>query len=193
MDKIKNILSKDEKIELLKIAREAIRAVAAGGSPPELVPGDFSSNLQMEAASFVTLTNHGRLRGCIGTLEASQPLVLDVQEHAVAAAFEDYRFPNIRSEELAEIEIEISRLSPMAPLAYQTPEELVGALQPGIDGVMITDGYRRATFLPQVWEKVNDVQDFMGHLCMKMGAAPEYWRTKHLQVFTYQVEEFKES
>lgn len=193
MEKITKILSDDEKRTLLQIARDAIRAVAEGKKPTELALEDFSSNLQQEGASFVTLTKNGKLRGCIGTLEASQPFVLDVQEHAVAAAFQDYRFPDIRKEELDEIDIEISRLSPMVPLKYKIPEELSAILRPEIDGVMITDGLRRATFLPQVWEKVADVEEFLSHLCMKMGVEPDYWRKNHLNVYTYQVEEFKES
>jgi len=193
MKKISKTLSKDEKRRLLKIAREAIRAAAEGRTPAELALEEFSTNLQKESASFVTLTKKGKLRGCIGALEASQPFVLDVQEHAVAAAFQDYRFTNIRLEELGEIEIEISRLSPMIPLEYNHPDELTAILRPGLDGVMITDGFRRATFLPQVWKKVGDVEDFLRQLCMKMGVEPDYWRKNHLEVFTYEVEEFKES
>ena len=193
MGKITRILSEDEKKILLKVAREAIRAVAQGEKPAVLLPEKFSRNLKQEGASFVTLTNKGRLRGCIGSLEASQAFVIDVQEHAVAAAFEDYRFPNIDLDELCDIEIEISRLSPMVPLRYENPEELAKILHPKVDGVLITDGYRRATFLPQVWDKVPEAEDFLSHLCMKMGVEPDYWRRNHLDVYTYQVEEFKES
>ena len=112
------ILTNEEKTILLRIAREAIWAVANEKKPERLTPEDFSSNLQLEAASFVTLTKNGSLRGCIGSLEASQPFVLDVQEHAIAAAFEDFRFPNMQKEEVDDIEIEISRLSPISPLNY---------------------------------------------------------------------------
>ena len=145
------------------------------------------------AAVFVTLTENGKLRGCIGTLEAYQPLILDVQEHAVAAAMEDYRFPDVSENELQLINIEISRLTPVQLVDYTTPEDLVGKLRKNVDGVLIKDNGRRATYLPQVWEKVSDPEKFLSQLCVKMGASPDLWREKHLQVYTYQVEKFKEA
>ncbi len=152
----------------------------------------LSKDLNGEGASFVTLTIGGKLRGCIGTLEAHQPLALDVQEHAAAAALEDYRFNPVSSEEVALLEIEISRLTPLGRLDYSDKKDLMSKLRPGIDGVLIKDGGRRATFLPQVWEQISSCEEFLTHLCMKMGARPNLWQNKHLEVYTYQVEEFKE-
>jgi AmmeMemoRadiSam system protein A len=105
---------------------------------------------------------------------------------------QDYRFPNVRSEELSKIDIEVSRLTHPVLLEYTTPEDLLSKLRPGIDGVVLRDGARRATFLPQVWEKLPDPADFLDNLCYKMGAAPDLWRKKHLDVLVYQVEEFHE-
>jgi len=115
-----------------------------------------------------------------------------VREHAIAAALEDYRFPPVRPEELDRICIEVSVLSQPQPLEYTTPDELLSRLRPHVDGVILQDGLHRATFLPQVWEKIPDPADFLANLCYKMGAAPDLWRRKHLDVFTYQVEEFHE-
>jgi AmmeMemoRadiSam system protein A len=140
----------------------------------------------------VTLTSHGELRGCIGALEATQPLVEDVRIHAIAAALEDYRFPPVHPEELPFIKIEISRLTTPQPLDYRDPADLLSQLRPGVDGVVLRDGMRRATFLPQVWEKVPEADIFLGMLCRKMGAPTETWRKKKLTVLTYQVEEFHE-
>jgi AmmeMemoRadiSam system protein A len=192
-EKPESILSKEERSLLLQIAREAINTASNGQEPAELVLANLPGHLQQDGASFVTLTNDGQLRGCIGALEASQPLALDVQEHAIAAATQDYRFQNVHPEEVPEIEIEVSLLSPMQKLEYSNTGELKSKLRPGIDGVTLIDGYRRATFLPQVWEKVTGVEEFLNHLCMKMGASPDYWRTGRLDVYIYQVEEFKES
>lgn len=149
--------------------------------------------LQEVGASFVTLTIHGQLRGCIGTLEARQPLAEDVREHAVAAGQDDYRFPPVTPGELAEIEIEISRLTHPQPLNYTSAEDLIQKIHPGVDGVVLRDRFRRATFLPQVWEKLPEPEHFLDQLCQKMGAPRDYWRCNPLAVEIYQVEEFHEA
>jgi hypothetical protein len=189
---IERDLSEKDRAILLSIARETIQLTAARQVLPRLDPADYSEDLQREGASFVTLTIDEQLRGCIGALEAYQPLVLDVQEHAAAAASEDYRFPRVRPEEVPLLEIEISRLTPTRALAYENWQDLIAKLRPGLDGVLIRDGRRRATFLPQVWEKLPDPQNFLSHLCVKMGAPEDYWQTQKLDVSIYQVEEFKE-
>ncbi len=185
-------LTPDEKQTLLKLARQALEAGVGGKAPPPLDPGVLTRTLTEPGASFVTLTRHGDLRGCIGALEPYQPLAEDVREHAVAAALEDYRFPPVQEGEVKEIEIEVSRLTRPQPLEYSNPEDLLARLRPGVDGVILRDGFRRATFLPQVWDKVVDKDDFLGQLCYKMGAAPDTWRKKHLEVLVYEVEEFHE-
>lgn len=188
----KTELSPVEKQTLLKIAREAIDAAVHGQPLPAIDLNNFPASLQENGASFVTLTINGHLRGCIGTLEAYQPLVKDVQEHAVAAAMEDYRFSPLRTDELDRIEIEISHLTPTRALSYSDPAELPHLLQPFVDGVVLQDGYHRATFLPQVWEQLPGAEEFLTHLCLKMGSAGNLWRQKVLQVGIYTVEEFRE-
>jgi AmmeMemoRadiSam system protein A len=185
-------LTAEEKNILLKLARGALETGVHGGKLPPLDLDSLSPRLREDGASFVTLTFNGNLRGCIGTLEPTQPLAEDVRERAVAAALQDFRFPNVEPDELAQIAIEVSRLTPPLRLEYTTPEDLLSKLRPGIDGVVLRDGRRRATFLPQVWEKVSDPADFLDNLCYKMGAAPDTWRKKHLEVLIYQVEEFHE-
>jgi hypothetical protein len=185
-------LTDAERALLLKLARQALEAAVRGESPPPLKLGDLPARLQEPGATFVTLTRHGDLRGCIGALEAYQPLAEDVREHAIAAALEDYRFPPVQPHELAEIHIEISRLTPPKPLDYDQPAALPGLLHPGQDGVILRDGWRRATFLPQVWEKIPEAELFLGYLCQKMGVAMDTWRRKKLDVLTYAVEEFHE-
>jgi AmmeMemoRadiSam system protein A len=117
---------------------------------------------------------------------------MDVQEHAAAAALQDPRFPRVMPKELGDIEIEVSVLSPKQVLDYEDPEELVQKIRPKIDGVVLQDGFRKATFLPQVWEQLETPEVFLSHLCAKMGASSDLWRKKPLQVYTYQVQEFHE-
>jgi uncharacterized protein len=189
---IPDLLTPDERAALLHYARQALEEGVKGDI---LLPIDSSAlpgALQAIGASFVTLTRKGDLRGCIGALEASQSLVEDVREHAVAAALQDYRFPPVTPDELSEIDIEISRLTPTRPLEYNTPQELPQRLQPFVDGVVLKYGGRRATFLPQVWDKLPDPEDFLSHLCQKMGAPADLWQHKKLEVLTYRVEEFAE-
>jgi AmmeMemoRadiSam system protein A len=119
-------------------------------------------------------------------------LIDDVREHAVSAALHDYRFPPVTPPELARIRIEVSRLTEPHALDYASPDDLLKKLRPGIDGVVLRDGHQRATFLPQVWDKIPDPADFLDNLCYKMGAAGDRWRRVHLQVLTYQVQEFHE-
>jgi AmmeMemoRadiSam system protein A len=185
-------LTSEEKQTLLRLARQALEAGVGGVPLPTLDSSALTPNLRAEGASFVTLTVHGDLRGCIGALEPYQPLAEDVREHAVAAALEDYRFPSVQENELAKIEIEVSRLTIPVPLEYSDPDDLLAKLRPGVDGVILRDGFRRATFLPQVWEKIPDKATFLANLCYKMGAAPDTWKRKHLEVLIYQVEEFHE-
>ena len=110
----------------------------------------------------------------------------------MAAALQDYRFPQVRPDELGRIEIEISVLTPRTELDYETPEDLIQKLRPNVDGVVLQDSFRKATFLPQVWEQLPQPEPFLAHLCQKMGAASNLWQKKHLTVFTYQVQEFHE-
>ena len=185
-------LTQKEKTMLLKYAREAIELVVNGGDLHPLDLSEYSPALREPGAVFVTLTRGGSLRGCIGALEPYQPLIEDVREHAAAAAVEDYRFPPVRPAEVSQLCIEISRLTTPQPLEYTLPEDLPGLLHPGVDGVVLRDGYRRSTFLPQVWEKLPAPPDFLDNLCLKMGAPRNLWRLKKLAVLIYHVEEFSE-
>lgn len=185
-------LTLEEQRTLLQLAREAMERGVRGEMLPPLDWSTLTENLREEGSSFVTLTKQGELRGCIGSLEPYQPLAEDVREHSVAAALKDPRFPPVREEELGEIQIEVSRLTRPVPLEYKDDSDLLSKLIPHVDGVIVRDGFHRATFLPQVWEKIPAPASFLDNLCYKMGANPGLWRTKHLDVLTYRVEEFHE-
>ncbi|HEY5729088.1 MAG TPA: AmmeMemoRadiSam system protein A [Anaerolineales bacterium] len=190
---MKESLTRKEQQILLRMAREAMEHAVRGEKPPPLDPSTLAPALREEGATFVTLTISGQLRGCIGTLDAYQPLAADVREHAIAAALEDPRFPPVSEDELSRIQVEVSRLTRPAPLEYKDADDLVSRLRPHVDGVILKDGFRKATFLPQVWEKIPDPTKFLDNLCYKMGASDNLWRKKHLEVLVYQVDEFHES
>jgi AmmeMemoRadiSam system protein A len=140
---------------------------------------------------FVTLTRETRLRGCIGTIQPSGPLVRAVAESAYSAAFRDPRFPQLQVEELAGTSIEISVLSPMEPLAAASRDALVAVLQPGVDGLLLEDGRYRSTFLPKVWEQLPDPDAFLDQLFLKAGLPAGHW-SPSLRVHRYQTLTFSE-
>ncbi|HEX9616625.1 MAG TPA: AmmeMemoRadiSam system protein A [Anaerolineales bacterium] len=185
-------LSPDERERLLQLARQALDEAVREGRLSDLDLGDLPPHLSQDGIAFVTLTVEGHLRGCVGGLEAKLPLAEDVRQHAVAAGLNDFRFPPVRSEELTHIVIEISRLTSPQPLDYECPEDLLACLHPGVDGVVLVDGARRVTFLPQVWEKIPNPSQFLGMLCQKMGAPADLWKQKKLTVLIYRVEKFRE-
>ena len=185
-------LTQEERSILLETARKAIKSVLEGEELPEIDFDTLPETLQQPGATFVTITKHGNLRGCIGTLEAKAPLIEDTIEHAIAAALHDFRFPPLTLNELDDIRIEISRLSSPEIVNYSDSQSLLDQLKPGKDGVILKTSRGRATFLPQVWSKIPDKEDFLDHLCMKMGSSPNQWRDGKVTVLKYQVEEIHE-
>jgi AmmeMemoRadiSam system protein A len=185
-------LSPEEREYLLHLAREAIDCVAQGNDPPAIDMDAVPQDLQQAGASFVTLNKKGSLRGCVGSLEARRPLVLDVQQNGIGAAFRDPRFPPVQPEEVEDLTVEISVLSSPQRVDCDGPDDLFDVLHPGVDGVVIERGWHRATFLPQVWEKLPDKDEFLQRLCLKAGLPADAYRSGDLDVYTYQVEKFKE-
>jgi AmmeMemoRadiSam system protein A len=186
-------LAPEERQYLLKLAREAIVRHLRGKEPPPIDLATLPQSLTRAGTCFVTLTKHGELRGCIGALEAHRPLVEDVREHAVSAARDDFRFSRVSLDELNDLQIEISVLSAPEPLSYNGPDDLIAKLRPHVDGVVIEHGqWNRATFLPQVWEKLPDPHQFLEHLCLKAHLPASAYRRTDLDVYTYQVEKFEE-
>ena len=177
---------------LISIARAAIAESLglAHTSIDELAQGE--PWLREKAACFVTLTQYGQLRGCIGTLEAHRPLLEDVIHNANAAAFRDTRFSPLSADELDETEIEISLLSAMQPLDFSSEQDALAQLRPGIDGVLFEYGQHRSTFLPQVWQQLPDSKDFMAHLKNKAGLASDFWADE-IKLYRYSVTKWKEN
>jgi AmmeMemoRadiSam system protein A len=173
---------------LLAIARAAI-AQALGQAP---VPVDETDEaLQKFGACFITLTQLGRLRGCIGSLEARRTLLADVKANAVAAALQDLRFEPLTPAELSTTDIEVSLLSSMQPLHFDSEAQALAQLRPGKDGVVFEFGRHRSTFLPQVWEQLPTTPEFMAHLKRKAGLAPDFW-APGIRLHRYTVSKWKE-
>ncbi len=143
-------------------------------------------------ASFVTLRRHGELRGCVGGLEADAVLRLDLPRHARAAAFEDPRFPPSQIEELEGLRIEVSLLTPAETIAANSEADVLAALRPGVDGVILTAGARRATFLPQVWQQIASATEFLRQLKLKAGLHPDAWSAQ-FRVARYTAEKWAET
>jgi len=147
--------------------------------------------LAEHAATFVTLTLYGQLRGCIGTLEGFRPLIDDVRSNAAAAAFHDPRFAPLTKDEYASMHIEVSLLSEMQSIDAQDEHVASANIRPGIDGVVLQYGMHKATFLPQVWDQLPDPQQFFAHLKQKAGLSIDFWHPD-MQLSVYQVNKFHE-
>ena len=173
---------------LLAIARSAIGEELGLDSLPPPVHGALTS----PGATFVTLKQAGELRGCIGSLEPRRPLGVDVRENAIAAAFRDPRFPPLAPREFETTSIEVSLLSPDEPVDVRSEEELIAKLRPGVDGVVVQHGARRATFLPQVWATIADPRAFLGALKRKAGMTEDFW-SPQLNVSRYTVTKWAEA
>ena len=149
--------------------------------------------LQASCGTFVTLKINNQLRGCIGNLTATEPLPDSVRKNAINAAFHDYRFSPLTSEELDRVEVEVSVLTEPQSLEYTDGKDLISKLRVNVDGVIIRKGSASATFLPQVWEQLPRPEDFLNHLCQKAGLSPNAWQATPLKVSTYQVQYFEET
>ncbi len=173
---------------LLPLARAAI-AHELG----QVAPADASAPwLHEPGATFVTLTQGGVLRGCIGSLEARRALLADVRANAVAAAFHDPRFAPLARREMEQTEVEVSLLSPMEDLPALDEADALAQLRPGVDGVVFTCGARRSTFLPQVWEQLPDSASFMAQLKRKAGLPADFWHAE-VRLQRYTVAKWRES
>ena len=176
---------------LLRLARDSIDWGLRQGCPLPLRLAEFDVELQQLQACFVTLLKRHRLRGCIGSLEARRPLVLDVVENAYAAAFRHTGFEPMQKAELDQISISISVLTPAEDLLFESESHLISQLEAHVDGLIFSDGGYRATFLPSVWEQVPDPVSFLRQLKQKAGLPPDYW-SDSVSVSRYRSDYFAE-
>lgn len=185
------ILTDKEKEELLLLARSAI--VAQLDKKAEVQrPEKPSPAFTQKQGCFVTLNKNRALRGCIGTIEPVDSLMEGIERNAQNSAFRDPRFPPLSKEEIEDVNIEISVLTPPEILEYRDPEDLLDKLMPGVHGVILSNGWNQSTFLPQVWEQLPEPVMFLEHLCRKGGMKKDCWKDKETVVKVYQVEHFSE-
>lgn len=177
---------------LLQIARASIAKALKVNNVDNVMIGKEAHWLGEPGATFITLTENGQLRGCIGSLSARQPLIEDVSSNAVSAALHDTRFEPVTADELKHIRIEVSLLSALQPIAFASEADALAQLRPGIDGVMLEYGIYRSTFLPQVWDSLPRPQEFMAQLKMKAGLYPDFWDDA-IQLSRYTVQKWRET
>lgn len=180
------MLNKEQRKKLLGLARNSIKAYLETGKKPEVKETDLVLNKELGA--FVTLHEHGELRGCVGSLIGREPLYLTIRDMAIEAAVGDPRFMPVKPEELKDIEMEISVLSPMERITD------VGVIEMGKHGVLVKRGFRSGVYLPQVatetgWPK----EEFLSSLCAhKAGLSPDAWKDKDTEIYIFTAEVFSE-
>ena len=172
---------------LLPLARAAI----AGQLGIARTAREDTPWLRQQGACFITVTQNGNLRGCIGTLRPHRALAEDVRGNAIAAAFRDPRFKPLAAAELDAIALEISVLSALEPLAFASEQDALRQLRPGIDGIVLEYGHHSSTFLPQVWESFKEPSDFLAHLKQKAGLPPDLW-DREMKLMRYTVQKWRE-
>ena len=162
-----NPLNESAAAEIVRIARQSLEMYHRDSAimQPDLskLPGELVTN----GSSFVTITNHGRLRGCIGSTDARYPLAEDVARNAISASTKDYRFPSVTKEELSDVRLEVTVLTKPTALPFEDYQGLVRQLKPGVHGVILTSGTRRGLLLPQVWDRLPNVDQFLEMIAMK--------------------------
>jgi AmmeMemoRadiSam system protein A len=184
-----DMLTAEQGAVLLRLARLAI---AGKLGRKEKIPTVEDAALQRKSGTFVTLKIAGQLRGCIGNLEPAGSIADGIHRNALNAAFHDHRFSPLGEEELDQVHIDISILTPALPLIYSDADDLLQKLRPGIDGIILSHGSAKATFLPQVWEQLPRPEQFLGHLCLKAGLPERAWRNSHPEILVYRVQCFAE-
>ena len=168
-------LSSDCQRLLLDVAGASIETSLSSGKKLNVNADNYPKPLQALRSTFVTLRIDGKLRGCMGSLEATEPLVADVARNAYSAAFHDPRFEKLKHSEFSWLDIHVSILSAAEPLSICSEDDLLQQIRPEIDGLTLYEGELKATLLPAVWTNVPDPRVFLKHLKQKAGLSAHYW------------------
>jgi AmmeMemoRadiSam system protein A len=189
-------MNKQEQDQLMKLARETLNnhfilknTIGQNTATPGVAA---PVGLNQIGASFVTLTKNGQLRGCVGNLDAFEPLYKNVERNILSAAFSDNRFSPVRESELDDIKVEISVLSKPESIQFADSKALLDQIRPKIDGIVLSADGRSATFLPQVWAELPQKELFLSALCQKAGLPDNRWQSPGVEIQKYQVENFSE-
>lgn len=178
-----------ERDRLRAVARASIEHGLHHDQPVEVRLDEWPAALRQQRATFVTIQNEDRLRGCVGALEATRPLVQDVAMNAFAAAFRDPRFPPLTARESPGVTLRVSVLSPIELLPVRSEADLLRQLRPGVDGLIFEEGEQRGTFLPTVWRSLPNAGEFLAQLKTKAGLPADYW-SETIRAYRYTTEEF---
>ncbi len=170
-----SLIAQSDRKRLTDLAMKSIEHGVEHGVPIPVDLNDWPAPLQKRRATFVTLKQQDKLRGCIGTLSANRPLVEDIADNAFAAAFRDPRFSKVTTTDLKDLRAHLSVLSAPEPIEFQSKQELIAQLRPGVDGLIVTEGEHRGTFLPSVWTNIPVPETFLKQLMRKAGLAADYW------------------
>lgn len=179
--------------QLLQVARSSLTSFVRDARPYRPNLESLPGALKERGSTFVTLTNRGLLRGCIGSTEFRHPLAVDVAQNA-AAASRDPRFSPVTAAELADVRLEVTLLQPPQPLEYKNEDELFLKLRPGVDGVIVQWEEQRGLLLPQVWARLPQAADFMRALCQKAQIPADVLQATPptVRVFTFRAHAFEE-
>ncbi len=187
-----NTLNKEEQKYLTTLARNTLESYLKDKKLQEINKGRLSERLTQKSGCFVTLTKDSQLRGCIGHIFPQKPLYQCIIDNSIGAAVRDSRFTPVTYDELDDIHIEVSVLSAPEVLEFASSEELLDKLRPLEDGVVISYGLHKSTYLPQVWEQLPDKVEFLTSLCKKGGASGDCWKKENVKIETYQAQVFGE-
>lgn len=183
-------ISDENKKYLQNISRQTLDYYFIGKEKFEPEIESIPTVLLEKAATFVTLTKNGQLRGCIGNILPKFPLYKDVINNTLNAAFADPRFPQLEQSELKEIQIEISVLSLPKRIVFDNPDDLISKIKVGDHGIILQSDFYQATFLPDVWKELPKVEDFLTNLSLKAGLGPDAWKNPSTEFFYYTTENF---
>jgi len=183
------MLMTENRLLLRELAYKSIKHGLETGKALKINSEQYPDELQPKKATFVTLHRHKELRGCIGILKPVRPLAEDVAYNAWAAAFTDSRFIPLNAGELDDLDIHISILGTPEDMEFTSEDDLLKQIRPGIDGLLLEEGFNKGTFLPSVWESLSDPREFLHHLKLKAGIPANYW-SDDIKVKRYTVEEF---
>jgi uncharacterized protein len=168
-------VTEEHKAMLRHVARQSIEHGLRLGRPLAVDPQEYAPPLTEPKGIFVTLRYDGQLRGCLGTLEAAQPLIAGDAQFAFAAAFSDPRFESVTNAEMPGLHIQISIPSEPEQIRFSSEQELIDLLRPGVDGLVLHYWSRHSTLLPSVWQEIPEPREFLTKLKQKAGLAPDFW------------------
>jgi len=185
------MLSSTAQTTLLRLARDSIQHGLSHGEALPVIASEYDAELKIQQACFVTLHIAQQLRGCIGCLTATRPLVIDVTQNAFNAAFRDPRFAPLQNNEFEALHVHIEVLSIPEPIHFDSEQDLLKQIRPGIDGLVLYEGIHRGTFLPSVWESLPTAEQFLNQLKRKAGLTSDHW-SNEIRIERYTTEAFEE-